>query len=467
MLRRIPSVDELLQQRVLAELSQRIGRESLVALARGVLAELRTGVATVRGRKTLANPAAAFEVAAIEARIADEAERLLTGSLRGVINATGVVLHTNLGRAPISAVVAERIGRIATRYSNLEYDLDAGARGARDVHTSRPISLLCGAEAAIVVNNNAAAVYLVLAALARGGEAIVSRGELIEIGDGFRIPEIMAQSGANLREVGTTNRTRLADYERAINKNTRIILRVHRSNFKIVGFAAQPELKELCALGRRKRIPVYEDLGSGCLADLRGFGVEEPVVRESFAAGADIVSFSGDKLLGGPQAGIIAGRADLVAKIRRHPMFRALRVDKLTIAALDSVLGHYIIGTLDEVPILRMIRASTAEIGERANRFVAELAQRLPADAAKLEVRDANSVVGGGSTPGQSLPTRAIAVRGTRHSAKELETRLRRPAKGTPVIARVEKNLVWIDLRTVFAEQEADLANALVWALGE
>lgn len=467
MLRRIPSVDELLQQPRLAELSRRIGQESLVALTRRALAELRAGVAPVSGGKTPAIPAAAFEVAAIEMRIADGAERLLAGSLHAVINATGVVLHTNLGRAPISAVAAERIGRIATRYSNLEYDVDSGQRGKRDVHTARALQLLCGAEAAIVVNNNAAAVYLVLAALASGGEAIVSRGELIEIGDGFRIPEIMAQSGAILREVGTTNRTKLSDYERAIRKETRIILRVHRSNFKIVGFAAQPELKELCALARRKKIPVYEDLGSGCLTDLGQYGVAEPVVKESFAAGADIVSFSGDKLLGGPQAGIIAGRADLVAKIRRHPMFRALRVDKLTIMALDFVLQNYITGALDEVPILRMIRASAAEIGARADRFVAEVSRRVPPNTARVEVRDANSVVGGGSTPGQSLPTRAIAIRSARHSAKELETRLRRLAEGKSVIARVEKNLVWIDLRTVFAEQEADLADALVWALGE
>lgn len=463
-------MDELLQQPKLAELSNWIGRQHVVSIARRVLVETRakiSGETTTSAANGRGAPPPNLTIEVIASRVAEEVELTIVGTLGRVINATGVVLHTNLGRAPLSKHVAAQIAAVTTEYSNLEYDMDSGQRGKRDVHLARPLQVLCGAEAAIVVNNNAAAVYLVLAALAKGGEALVSRGELIEIGDGFRIPEIMAESGAILHEVGTTNRTKLADYERAIGKETRIILRVHRSNFKIVGFAAQPELKELCALGRRKRIPVYEDLGSGCLADLRGFGVEEPVVRESFAAGADIVSFSGDKLLGGPQAGIIAGRADLVAKIRRHPMFRALRVDKLTIAALDSVLGHYIIGTLDGVPILEMIRATAAEIGERANRFVTELAQRLRPDAAKLEVRDANSVVGGGSTPGQSLPTRAIAVRGTLHSAKELETRLRRPAKGTPVIARVEKNLVWIDLRTVFVEQEADLADALVWALGE
>jgi L-seryl-tRNA(Ser) seleniumtransferase len=441
-----------------------MGREFLVALTRGALAELREEISPV-GKHVPQTSTVEFEPAAVEQRIAEEAERLLAGSLQTVINATGVVLHTNLGRAPLAMGAVERIRQAATRYSNLEYDLKAGTRGTRDVHTSQLIALLCGAESAIVVNNNAAAVYLVLAALARGGEAIVSRGELIEIGDGFRIPEIMAQSGTILCEVGTTNRTKLSDYERAINKNTRIILRVHRSNFKMVGFSAQPELKDLCALGRRKKIPVYEDLGSGCLADLREHGVAEPVVKESFAAGADIVSFSGDKLLGGPQAGIIAGRRELIAKIRRHPMFRALRVDKMTIMALDFVLLNYIVGALDEVPILRMIRASATEIGERANRLAAELSRRIPATIAKFEVRNANSVIGGGSTPGQSLPTRAIVIKVANLSANGVESRLRRPKSGTPVITRVEKNLVWLDLRTVFPDQEATLADALVAAL--
>jgi L-seryl-tRNA(Ser) seleniumtransferase len=441
-----------------------MGREFLVALTRGALAELREEISPV-GKHVPQTSTVEFEPAAVEQRIAEEAERLLAGSLQTVINATGVVLHTNLGRAPLAMGAVERIRQAATRYSNLEYDLKAGTRGTRDVHTSQLIALLCGAESAIVVNNNAAAVYLVLAALARGGEAIVSRGELIEIGDGFRIPEIMAQSGTILCEVGTTNRTKLSDYERAINKNTRIILRVHRSNFKMVGFSAQPELKDLCALGRRKKIPVYEDLGSGCLADLREHGVAEPVVKESFAAGADIVSFSGDKLLGGPQAGIIAGRRELIAKIRRHPMFRALRVDKMTIMALDFVLLNYIVGALNEVPILRMIRASATEIGERANRLAAELSRRIPATIAKFEVRNANSVIGGGSTPGQSLPTRAIVIKVANLSANGVESRLRRPKSGTPVITRVEKNLVWLDLRTVFPDQEATLADALVAAL--
>jgi L-seryl-tRNA(Ser) seleniumtransferase len=470
-------VDELMSSPTLAELSTRVNRNLVVEAARGVLAGLRTRLgAQAPGSE---EPEILFEELAQE--IAAEVEALLTPSLRAVINATGVVLHTNLGRAPLSAEAVERIGATVTQYSNLEYDLARGERGTRDVHTARLIARLAGAESAIVVNNNAAAVFLVLAALAKGGEVIVSRGELIEIGDGFRIPDIMAESGAVLREVGTTNRTRLADYERAINERTRLLLRVHRSNFRVEGFTSQPALGELVELGRRASVPLYEDLGSGCLVDLSANGIGEPVVRESIAAGVSVVSFSGDKLLGGPQAGVIAGSRELVTRIRRHPMFRALRVDKLTIAALEATLIAYLRGPVsaghDAIPALRMIRTEAKEIGKRAEEFLARLRHALsgssPKTDAQFELRDADSVVGGGSTPGQRLPTRIIAIKSPRWSAGQLEERLRIPARGyvrgaapgVPVVARIEEDRLVLDLRTVFPEQEAALADALAAAL--
>lgn len=428
-----------------------------VAAIRDVLANLR---ASAKNGAPFAVPSAPE----IHAAIALTIEEKLTPSLRSVINATGVVLHTNLGRAPLSKQAAERIAAIAIRYSNLEYDLAAGERGKRDAHTSRALAELTGAEAAIVVNNNAAAVFLVLNTFANGAEVIVSRGELIEIGDGFRIPEIMAASGARLREIGTTNRTRIADYERAVGAETRLLLRVHPSNFKIVGFTKRPEIEELTALGRKKRIPVFEDLGSGCLTDLANSGAGEPVVRASFLAGVDIVAFSGDKLLGGPQAGIIAGKQKLVERVRRNPLFRALRVDKLTIAALEATLNAYQRSAFDEIPALRMIRMSAAEIERRARAFAEELRDKLP-EGATLEACAGFSVIGGGSTPDQKLPTALVAVHSTRHSATEIEERLRKPSVGSPVITRVEKKTLLLDLRTVFEEEEPALAAALTTAL--
>jgi L-seryl-tRNA(Ser) seleniumtransferase len=374
-------------------------------------------------------------------------------------------LHTNLGRAPLSGATAEEIRRTATSYSNLEYDLEEGARGKRDVHVAEMLQRLTGAEAAIVVNNCAAAVLLVLAALARGGEVLVSRGELIEIGDGFRIPEIMAQSGAVLREIGTTNRTRIADYESAINENTRLLLRVHPSNFTITGFAEKPSLDELASLAERTGLPLVEDLGSGCLVDLTAAGITEPTVRQSVDAGVSIVMFSGDKLLGGPQAGIIAGKKELVGRVRRHPLFRALRVDKLTTAALAATLGAYLRGAVDEIPALRMIRMSAQEIKRRAENFLRELTPELPLGEVELEIADGSSLVGGGSTPAQSLPTKIIRIASARYSAAELEQRLRKAPAGISVIARLEDDRLVIDMRTVFPEQEPLLLKTVAAAL--
>jgi len=385
--------------------------------------------------------------------------------LQPVINATGVILHTNLGRAPLSAAAIEEFRQSAASYSNLEYDLEAGARGKRDVHVSQALERLTGAEAAIAVNNCAAAVLLVLAALARGGEVVVSRGELIEIGDGFRIPEIMEQSGAILQEVGTTNRTRIADYENAVNEKTRILLRVHPSNFSISGFAEKPELVELVALSQRTGLPLVEDLGSGCLVDLSTAGIAEPVVRQSIEAGVSVVMFSGDKLLGGPQAGIIGGRKELVTRIRRHPLFRALRVDKLTTAALSATLSAYLRGALDEVPTLRMIRATAREIKLRAQNFLRVLTPALPLGEVELEIVDGSSLAGGGSTPEQPLPTSLVRIASARYSATQLEQRLRRAPAGISVIARVEEDRLILDLRTVFPEQEPLLAKTLAAVL--
>jgi len=441
-------------------LCKEVDRTFALDTLRGVLAEVRRDI--IAG---LTAEERVVEAAEIERRTVEAVESELRPSLKPVINASGVILHTNLGRAPLSLEVIEEFRRVATEYTNLEYDVAAGARGKRDVHCARLLRRLTGAEAVIVVNNCAAAVLVTLAALARGGEVIVSRGELIEIGDGFRIPEIMEQSGAVLREVGTTNRTRIADYQNAINEKTRVLLRVHPSNFTVSGFTEKPEVAELIALGEQRGLPVVEDLGSGCLVDLSGVGVKEPTVRESVAAGFSLVLYSGDKLLGGPQAGIIAGRKELVAKVRRHPLFRALRVDKLTIAALQVTLRAYLRADWNGIPSQRMIRTALEEISVRTKRFVEALTARVPRAEADFEIADGTSLVGGGSTPAQSLPTRVLRIRSQRYSAAQLEARLRAGRAGTPVIARIEEDRVTMDLRTVFPGQEGALADSLLAAL--
>ena len=456
-LRRLPSVDELLAHDRLRELIEEVGRPLVVAAARQTVATLRGEI-----RRGLAETELAVRLAHLEQEVAAETRELLGLSLRPVINATGVVLHTNLGRAPLSRAAAERVAAVATQYSNLEFDLGRGARGRRDVHAGKFLDRLLGAEASLVVNNNAAAVLLALNTLAAGGEVVVSRGELIEIGESFRIPDILARSGAKLVEVGTTNRTRLADYARAITRQTRLVLRVHPSNFRLVGFTERPALEELAQLARHKRLPLVEDLGSGLLVDLAPQGLDEPLAAASLRAGVDLVTFSGDKLLGGPQAGILAGKRKLVEACRRNPLFRALRVDKMTYAALEATLASFLRGAADDVPALRMIRLTAEEIGARAETLRAELAPAL-GGRAEVSVRAGESVAGGGSTPGTALPTKLLVVAPRAMSAAELAARLRRPdASGRPpVIARVEADRVLFDLRTVFPEQEAALAAAL------
>jgi L-seryl-tRNA(Ser) seleniumtransferase len=476
-LRAIPSVDELLLRPRLVTLAEKSGRSLVTQAVRQVLADLRARLKSEPAQTTGSNPEL-LDSSRLEARVVAEVivkvEAALAPSLRGVINATGVVLHTNLGRAPLSLGALAQINATAAGYSNLEYDIARGERGKRDVHTARLLAELVSAESAVVVNNNAAAVFLVLNALAKGAEVIVSRGELIEIGDGFRIPDIMNESGALLREVGTTNRTRLRDYERAITDRTRLLLRVHPSNFRITGFTERPSLAELVALGERFHLPVYEDLGSGCVADLSASGIAEPVARASCDAGASVITFSGDKLLGGPQVGIVAGKKEIVERIRSNPLFRALRVDKLTIAALEATLQSYLRGALDEIPALRMIRLSQEEIAKRAQKFCDELRSALPADV-KVEILPGFSVIGGGSTPDQQLPTTLIAISTPRHSAAQLEERLRKPraasedggipSTATPVIARIEDKRLILDLRTVHPGEEDEVAGALAAAL--
>ncbi len=428
-LRELPSVDEL-AARLAGEYS-RFPRTLVVAEVRAAIEGVRREIAAGREPATGIEELAASGLAALE-----------TPSLRRVVNATGVVLHTNLGRAPLPAFP------LPSGYTNLEYDLAAGRRGKRDVHAASLIERIAGAPG-IVVNNNAAAVFLVLHELAAGYEVVVSRGELIEIGDGFRIPDIMQRSGAVLREVGTTNRTRIEDYADAIGERTRLLLRVHPSNFRIAGFTARPDLKELVALGRERGIPVYEDLGSGCLVDLRRFGMDEPVVEESIRAGVNVVSFSGDKLLGGPQAGVICGDRDLVGRIRRNPLFRALRVDKLIYAALESTLRSILLERFDQIPTLGMIAQSADAIRQRAERLVGSMAG--------VAVIAGASVIGGGSTPDRSIPTWLIAVACA--DVNDAERRCR--ALAPPVIARIEKDRLVFDLRTVFPDEEAEVAEAI------
>ncbi len=454
--RQIPAVEELLNRPAVRELGEKAGRRFVTERVREVLAALRLEIRDGAG----VPDAPADLVTLLDQRIRQAVERELSYSLQPVINATGVILHTNLGRAPLAREALEHAAEVSRQYSNLEYELEAGRRGERDVHISRPLQELLGAPAAIVVNNNAAAVLLTLNTLAEGGEVIVSRGELIEIGGSFRIPEIMQKSGALLREVGTTNRTRLGDYQNAISERTRLLLRVHPSNFRIVGFTERPALAELVELGRKAGIAVFEDLGSGCLVSMAAQGIlDEIPAGESLAAGVDVVSFSGDKLLGGPQAGVIAGKKELVGRIRRNPLFRALRVDKLTYSVLETTLQAYRQEQPHRIPTLRMIQMTASEVEARARRVI-ELCSRGRDGRLRMEMADGESVIGGGSAPGQALPTRLIVLRHAAESAAALETRLR--AGKPPVIARVESDAVLLDLRTVLPEQEESLARAIL-----
>jgi L-seryl-tRNA(Ser) seleniumtransferase len=474
----IPSIEQLRQRPRVRALLDRYGHASVVQSLREETEALRRRLAEGRPAADVRAdlPATPDEAAAmIEAKLEPRLRLMFQPTLRPVVNATGVIVHTNLGRAPLSAHALEQVMDVGRRYSTLEYDLEEGGRGHRDQHAEHLLCRLTGAEAAVVVNNNAAATMLMLAALASLREVIVSRGELVEIGGGFRVPEIMEQSRAVLREVGTTNRTRASDYAAAVGDRTALILRVHRSNFTIEGFTEQPSLEELVEVGRRHHVTVAEDLGSGNLfgglvrtAEFAGLRLDEmpwlepffrgePTVQGSIAAGVDVLCVSGDKLLGGPQAGIILGRRALVASIRRHPLMRAFRVDKMIYAALTGTLTEYATGrACDAVPVVRMLTRTPADIESRARR----LADRLDSSGRyDCEIIDGRSTVGGGTAPGFTLPTRLLALTHHSLSADSLESALRH--LDLPVIARIEDDRVVLDLRTVFDDEDDDLAHAL------
>ena len=471
--RLLPSVDDLLRRPEVQTLMRQQGHAATVEAVRSFQSDLRSQIAT--GEMTEERILAAVEAAS--RKIEQRLREAMAYSLRPVINATGVILHTNLGRAPLSREALEHVLEVSQGYSNLEMDLASGVRGERDVHVDRLFAKLLNNHptppqgvgvvhpessssqlATIVVNNNAAAVLLTLHALAEGGEVIVSRGELVEIGGSFRIPDVMAKSGAVMREVGTTNRTRIDDYEQAINKKTRLLLRVHRSNFEITGFTEQPSLEELSALARKRGVSLMEDLGSGDIFDLRTVGVHgEPTIAASLRAGVNIVTFSGDKLLGGPQAGLITGNRELVARVRKNPLFRALRVDKMFYAALEATLLAYLREDYDAIPALRMMRLTEVQIGKRAEQLMRKLHIGMP--RLNIEVVKTQAVIGGGSAPGARLPSRALAVSSLDLSADEIARRLR--SSETPIIARVEEGRVLLDLRTVKPEQDVAVLKAV------
>jgi L-seryl-tRNA(Ser) seleniumtransferase len=463
LLRALPSVDALLRTETARTLRDELGAQRLLALARAVTEELRAGIqAQTAGLETKdASPSR-------EALLAEAARRLERASrdeaalaLRHVINASGVILHTNLGRAPLSEAARRALAHEAARYCTLEYDVQTGERGRRGARVEQLLAELTGAEAALVVNNCAAASLLILTVLAQGCETIVSRGELVEIGGDFRVPDVMASSGTRLIEVGTTNRTRLSDYQRAITTETRLIMRVHTSNYRIVGFTAAPTLVELADLAHGAGLPLYEDAGSGALFDLSPYGLEgEPVIRESIKSGADLVSFSGDKLLGSAQAGLIAGRRELVNLLRRAPLYRALRADKLALAALEATLdAHRREASLEEIPALRMLAMTYGEIEPRARAFLARLQELSSTGSLRCEVTEGQSAIGGGAAPMTHPRTALISLRHETLSADAMEHALR--SSTPPVVARIAEGRVLLDLRTVAEDEEADLLNAL------
>jgi L-seryl-tRNA(Ser) seleniumtransferase len=448
-LRLLPSVDQLLQAEEIKGCIEAYGRPLTLQAVREVLAAIRE-----RHAHTPAVPERGQLLFLVKDKLASWTEP----ALQGVINATGVILHTNLGRAPLSQAAMQAVQDTAQVYSNLEYDLPSGKRGSRAVHARELWTRLTQTESALVVNNNAAAVLLVLYALARRRKVVIARSQLVEIGGGFRVPDVMAQSGTRMVEVGTTNRTKLRDYEQALTPDTRLLMRVHPSNYRVVGFTAAPELAELATLAHARGLFLYEDAGSGALIDLRPLGLAgEPVIAASIAAGADVVTFSGDKLLGGAQAGCVAGRREVVEKLRKHPLYRALRADKLILAALEATLESYRRGAArDEIPVLQMLSATAEELRARAETFLA----RLPANGAvHCEIVAGHSAVGGGAAPLTQPATALLSLTHNNLSAGELEAALR--AGDPPVVARVAEGRVLLDLRTVAPEEEDELRQIL------
>ncbi len=463
-LRFLPSVDALLQTDRARGILPKSGAKYLTVLARRSIDKLRDEIQ--KGVSQAASMPKNFS----RENLLSEAEKILesfwqnqeNSGLRKVINATGVIIHTNLGRAPLSDDARKALIENASGYCALEYNLETGKRGRRGARVEKLLAELTDAEDALVVNNCAAACVLVLTALARGGEAIVSRGELVEIGGDFRIPDVMTQSGAILKEVGATNRTRLADYKNAINENTRLLVKVHPSNYRIVGFTGAPTVSELSRLARENDLIFYEDAGSGALIDLSEYGLtDEPVIADSINAGADVVTFSGDKLLGGVQSGLIVGREEIIEQLRKHPLYRALRVDKLIYGALQATLEAYGRETAArEIPVLRMLSMSAAEIEKRIENFAEQLRKKIGKNhGLQLEIIKGTSVIGGGSAPTVQPETALLALTHTKFSAADLERNLR--LSKPPVVARILEDKVLIDLRTVSEGEEAELLNVL------
>jgi L-seryl-tRNA(Ser) seleniumtransferase len=462
LLRQIPAVDELLAAPRIQELLAAHPRWAVLEAIREVLADRRQRLLRQRVPPEVAERL--LHPAALASAVAEATAVKAGPSLAPLLNATGVVLHTNLGRAPLAPAALEALEAAARGYCNLEFDLDRGKRGSRQVHVESLLCALTGAEAALVVNNNAAAVLLAINTVASGKEIVVSRGQLVEIGDSFRIPDVMQRAGGRLREVGTTNRTHLADYETAIGPETALILRVHRSNFQILGFTADVDLPDLVALARRRDLLVMDDLGSGALFDLSLLGLpREPLAVDAVRAGVDLVTFSGDKLLGGPQAGMLVGRGEILERARRNPLARAIRIDKLGLAALEATLRLYREPerARREIPILRMLGLPAEAIGARAEALAAAL--RPAAPDWLISIEDERSEVGGGALPLQALPTRALTLRGTRQPATDLEARLRRGSP--PVLVRIKEDRVLLDLRTIAESEEPALLQALRAAL--
>lgn len=451
----IPSVDALLRSETADWLQVECGERYVSSLAKTVAADVRAEIyggaagATWDTREAI--------LAEMEKRLEKAWNAEKRSGQRRVINATGVIVHTNLGRAPLSDAAKAALVGNASGYCTLEYDLETGGRGKRGNKVERLLAELTGAGAALVVNNCAAAAYLVLTVLASGGEAIISRGELVEIGGDFRVPDVLAQSGTVLREVGTTNRTKLKDYEKAVNDNTRILLKVHPSNYRIVGFTAAPTLRDLAGLARSKGVLLYEDAGSGALIDLKKHGLaDEPVISRSVSAGADVVTFSGDKLLGGCQSGLIVGSREVIERLRKHPLYRVLRADKLAYAVLEATLRSYARETaVREVPVLRMLAMTKEEIAKRADDFVS----KLEGSGLNIELIHGHSAIGGGAAPAVQPETVLIALEKPGLSAEELEKKLR--ASDPPVIARIENDRVVIDLRTVGEPEQEKLLKIL------
>ena len=450
MLKQLPKIDEVLLILEKQNIYDLAPRDIVKETCRKIVQDLRDKIVNAKKKQSAESCPDAVAVA-------QEVEKSIKGlyrySLRRVVNATGVILHTNLGRAPLCPEALQRIMEVGSGYSNLEFDLAKGERGQRYDHVSSLICALTGAEDALIVNNNAAAVLLVLNTLADKKEAIVSRGELIEIGGEFRIPEIMKKSASKLREVGTTNRTRLGDYEKAVNDKTGLIMKVHTSNFRIVGFTEEADIESLVALGKSRGIPVMDDLGSGCLIDLDQYGLQhEPTVRETLATGIDVVTFSGDKLLGGPQAGIIVGKKEVLAKIKKNPLNRALRIDKFTLAALEATLMHYLnpAAAAKELRSLKSLTEPVADVKKRAEELIEKL-QKENFDSLKYSLHEDFSAAGGGSLPTQQISTVLVAITNKIMSASRMEEKLRKLE--VPIIVRVDKDEILLDLRTV-AEDE-------------